>query len=722
MRRSFGILVGFALASTLMHGHRAARDEPLAESVVGNVAISAGDRFTCAVFLDVVRCWGENRWGILGDGTETDRFTPVTVAGIATPVASVRGGAYHTCAVLTDGTLKCWGDRFGLTPMTIAGLTGVTSVATGYGHTCAVANGALFCWGSNFSGQLGDGTTEFRSAPTPVAGLGAGVTDVDAGFAHTCAVVHGGVTCWGSNDEGQLGDGTFTQRLTPVPVFGLSSGVTNVTVGLKHSCAITANRSLACWGWNNSGQLGIGSTTTRNIPATVGLPNAIASASAGGENTCAAVDGSVKCWGGNSAGTVGDGTTTPRSSPVPVADLPNDVASVTVGNGHACAVSASRGVVCWGYNRYGQIGDGTGGFGPFFTRLTPVTVWDWMRGLVLGLTPYPPQGGAVAARRDTEFALAADPWFEVPWPNFRAAGGGVHPAVGDVDGDGLDEIVLGLTGTSFTGGWIAVLDDHVHGYALLRWIQLDWTQYNAANGEVFPAVGNLDSDERAEIVAGLGPGGQGYFAIFDDAAAGFQHLAWRRVNWPDYAVGPGPTHPAVGDLDGDGEAEIVLGLGGGGNGWLEIVTGQRLSFSHRGWIQAQWVDYNAANGTTYPAAGDLDGDGKAEIVLGLGQGGGGWFEVIDDAAQGFAHLTWRQISWPEYCAAAGELHPAIGQLDRDAPRELAFGLAPHPGNGGWFLVLDDATASYAYIGWRNLDWTAFRDAGGGTFPAVGRRR
>src|SRR6185436_2423164 len=171
-------------------------------------------------------------------------------------------------------------------------------------------------------------------------------------------------------------------------------------------------------------------------------------------------------------------------------------------------------------------------------------------------------------------------------------------------------------------GWIAVFDDAAHGYALLKWIQIAWPQYNAANGETWPAVGDIDGDGRAEIVAGLGQGGQGYFQIFDDAANSFASVAFRQVSWPAYTAGAnGSTHPAVANLNGTGTSEIVLGLGQGAGGWVEIYSGFDGGVTHQAWVQVAWPTFNNANGTTYVAAGDVDGDGRAEIVIGLGNTG-----------------------------------------------------------------------------------------------------
>jgi hypothetical protein len=339
--------------------------------------------------------------------------------------------------------------------------------------------------------------------------------------------------------------------------------------------------------------------------------------------------------------------------------------------------------------------------------------------VVLGLGPKAGEGGWFAARRDLAANLVPSTWGRVPWPAYNAKGGGARVAAGDIDGDGLDELVVGLDPGS--GGWFVVLDDAVHNYALLKWIQVQWGAYNAVNGEVWPAVGDLDGDGRAEIVAGLGARGHGWLEIFDDAAGGFAHLAFKQIAWPAYAASTGAVvYPAIGNVDGTGASEIIVGLGRGGGGWIEILRGTAGGYAHQAWTQVNWAAYNSANGTAFPAAGDVDGDGRAEIVVGLGTGSGGWFEVLQDAAGGFAHVAWLKTSWAVYNQQSGETHPAVGNIDGDAAAEIVVGLARFAGNGGWFETFDSQVSGFAGLGWRNVDWPAFRVSGGATYPAIGR--
>jgi hypothetical protein len=341
--------------------------------------------------------------------------------------------------------------------------------------------------------------------------------------------------------------------------------------------------------------------------------------------------------------------------------------------------------------------------------------------ILLGVGPQANSGGQFAVRHDASGNFGPADWGQVPWPAYNATGGGIRAASGDLDGDGKSELVIGLGPGS--NGWVLILDDASTGFKPLKWIQVPWPAYNAANGEVFPAIGDLDGDGRGEIVLGLGAGGQGWYAVMDDATQNFKLLAWRQIAWPAYTSRTdAEVHPAVGDLDGDGKAEIVLGLGKGSRAWLQVVNGSAQNYSLRTWIQVDWFNY-AANpdlGSTFPAVGDLDDDGRAEIVIGLGPRSGGWFQVLDDSTTGFSHLHWGQISWSAYNGHSGETHPAIGNIDGDGRAEIVFGLAAYPGRGGWFEVFDDAAAGFASRGWYNTGNPAAVN-GAGLFPAITKR-
>jgi alpha-tubulin suppressor-like RCC1 family protein len=351
-------------------------------------AIAAGMWHTCALTSGGgVKCWGLNGNGQLGDGTVTDRHTPVNVSGLASGVSAITAGRSHTCALTAGGGVKCVGANAsgqlgnGTTtsrtkPVSVSGLaSGVSAITAGDFHTCALTTGGgVKCWGYNGFGQLGDGTDTQRLTPVDVSGLASGVSAIAAGEFHTCALTaEGGVKCWGSNVFGQLGDGTTTTRTKPVNVSGLASRVSAIAAGWDHTCARTTEGGAKCWGWNEYGQLGDGTTIWRLTPVGVsGLASGVSIITVGHAHTCARTSGGgVKCWGLNGNGQLGDGTTTRRLTPTNVSGLASGVSAISAGHAHTCARTSGGGVKCWGWNIFGQLGDGT-----TTDRHTPVDVVD----------------------------------------------------------------------------------------------------------------------------------------------------------------------------------------------------------------------------------------------------------------------------------------------------------------------------------------------------------
>jgi alpha-tubulin suppressor-like RCC1 family protein len=245
-------------------------------------SLATGSDHTCVTLLDgTVRCWGDDSAGQLGDGQrQRASFQPVAVGGVSGAIA-VAAGFGHTCALIGDGTVKCWGlNGYGqlgdnsindsLTPVIVQGLTDAKAIAAGGTHTCALRQaGSVVCWGNANEGQLGYGKSICVSTPVPVVGLG-NVTALSAGGNHTCAVLASGAArCWGSNLSGELGDGTHTDTNVPVAVAGLANVIT-ITAGANHSCAVSSDGTAWCWGLNDDGQLGNGSTTSSPRPVLVG--------------------------------------------------------------------------------------------------------------------------------------------------------------------------------------------------------------------------------------------------------------------------------------------------------------------------------------------------------------------------------------------------------------------------------------------------------------------
>lgn len=336
----------------------------------GITAVAADYDSTCVLTRSGgVKCWGVNTFGQLGDGTTTSRATPVDVAGLTSGVTAIAAGGFHTCAITSTGGVKCWGTNWSgqlgdgtttdrSTPVDVVGLAGgVKAVSVGNGYTCAVTSaGGAKCWGG-----IGDGTTTSRPTPVDVVGLTSGVIAITAGVDHTCALTTGGgVKCWGHNLVGGLGDGTTTDRLTPVDVIGLASGVTAIASAEWYTCALTNAGAVKCWGWNAEGQLGDGTTTTRLTPVDVVGLTGVTAITAGNYYICAlTVSGGVKCWGTTEFDLIG-GFSTYGLTPVDVADLTSGVTAISARFNHACALTSSGGVKCWGPNPNGLILGGRG--------------------------------------------------------------------------------------------------------------------------------------------------------------------------------------------------------------------------------------------------------------------------------------------------------------------------------------------------------------------------
>jgi len=339
-------------------------------------AIVAGPHHTCAITQSgAAACWGLGYSGQLGNGSAADSGVPVSVSGLSSAVVSIGGGETHSCAATSDGAALCWGENWdgqlgngsttsSLTPVPVSALqTGVTAIADGSYHACALTvDGAVLCWGNNEFGQLGNGTFTGSSVPVPVSGLSIGITAISAGDHHTCAVTaSGGALCWGNNQSGQLGNGSAASSIaTPVPVAGLATGIRAISTRYDHTCAVTADGSALCWGENGNGQLGNGGTTDSRVPVAVsGLSSGVAAIAAGGFHSCAVSDvGDVLCWGPNAYGALGDGTESNSSVPVPVSGLPGGAIAITAGAGHSCALADSGAAFCWGANSNGQLGSG----------------------------------------------------------------------------------------------------------------------------------------------------------------------------------------------------------------------------------------------------------------------------------------------------------------------------------------------------------------------------
>ena len=335
------------------------------------VAIAPGGAHTCAITdTGRVKCWGHNGSGQLGAGATAaaTELSPVDVIGLSSGVTQLSAGFLQTCAVLTGGAVKCWGnnengelgDGTNISrnePVAVSGLSsGVASVHTGFFHTCAVTtSGTVKCWGKNGLGQLGDLTTANKNIPVTVPGL-AGVTKVSFGGDASCALTSAGaVKCWGE------GLGGASQSYVPVAISGLESGVSGLSVGRYFGCAKMSSGTVKCWGSGGDGELGNGTTSSSTSAVSVSGLTGVSRISSGAGHTCATLNaGGIKCWGLNSSGQFGNGTTTSSSVPVSTLNLPADtITSITTGQSYTCITLSSGYAQCWGYNGYGGVGDGT---------------------------------------------------------------------------------------------------------------------------------------------------------------------------------------------------------------------------------------------------------------------------------------------------------------------------------------------------------------------------
>jgi len=306
-----------------------------------------------------------------------DVFQPETGPPDAQNVLEVALGGTHSCARKPEGPVKCWGDdQNGQTgtggpadagyldePKSVDTVPDAIDVASGKKHTCAVRKtGIVSCWGYNLDGQLGNGQTNTRSPiPVDVTGLGDGVA-VAGGGNFSCAIrKSGGVACWGANGLGQLGNGGTTPSATRVPVSTVT-GALALAAGDAHACAVAGNGGVMCWGANEVGQLGNGTSnaTPNAMPVAVQNVTGAVAVVAADRSTCALTKaGGVLCWGANEHGQLGNGTANagPNGTPVAVGNL-GDAIAVGAGGAHACAVRRAGNVVCWGAGSSGQLGDG----------------------------------------------------------------------------------------------------------------------------------------------------------------------------------------------------------------------------------------------------------------------------------------------------------------------------------------------------------------------------
>ncbi|MEO7501880.1 MAG: hypothetical protein ABIW94_04495, partial [Gemmatimonadaceae bacterium] len=306
-------------------------------------------------------CWGENNGGQLGDGTTSQRNSPVLISG-AQIFDRISAGRSHTCGLTASGSVYCWGSipaANSLTPAAVSGALTFANVNAGYAHNCGVTtSGAGYCWGDNTSGGLGNGSLAATTVPAPVSG-GLTFSSISAGRLFSCGLTTAGSGyCWGDNTSGLVGDGTTTRRLTPVPIASQLK-FTTISAGGFHACGLATGGAVYCWGSNDFGELGTGTKVASLVPVPVAGGLTFASLSVGNRHNCAVTaGGAAYCWGENSSGHLGNGTSAGSATPSLVAGQ-LDFASVSAGRFHTCGVTTSGTAYCWGSNSSNTLGDGT---------------------------------------------------------------------------------------------------------------------------------------------------------------------------------------------------------------------------------------------------------------------------------------------------------------------------------------------------------------------------
>ena len=353
-----------------------------ASASVISVHASARMNHTCALIADgSLQCWGSNSAGESGTGTTTPVLKPAQVNGLGDAIG-IGTGSRHTCAIRINGSVSCWGDNShgqlgngtydsSLSPLGVSGLDGAsverkaTALAAGLNHTCAIlGDRTVKCWGDGAQGQLGNGSTVTSTQPVAVSGLSM-VVSLASGAYSSCATLSASpwLMCWGDNSYGQLGDGTTVNRSVPVAVPGLGGVPRAVAVGADFACsALDRIPWFLCWGSNERGQFGNGNVVSSTSPVTAAGSWYASSISlaAGDQFVCARLSsGRVDCWGDNTYGQIGDGHASGGylSSPARV-DGPTNAIQITAGSSHACAILADGSIRCWGNSGEGQLGNG----------------------------------------------------------------------------------------------------------------------------------------------------------------------------------------------------------------------------------------------------------------------------------------------------------------------------------------------------------------------------
>ncbi len=337
-------------------------------------------------------------------------------------------------------------------------------------HSCSVQYGGLKCWGYNGEGNLGNGNTINQNAPVQVSGMLSGVVGVSLGHHNTCAVKDSGALyCWGINNNGQFGTGSTTpaNASSPQSIPTMESGVTKVSVGNFTVCAIKSG-ALYCWGRNDYGQVGVGNTTMQTRPVLVtGMDRDVIDvdvAQYGGVHVCALkTGGRMFCWGYNANGELGDGTTLNRALPVQVSGMESDVMAISSGGGFTCALKRSQ-LYCWGYHQDGRLG-----IGPYDgqNRAAPTKVPAFEGKIVTRV-----DAGGYHACAVVDGSMYC--WGRNDWANI--GNGTTANQFSPVKITGMDNVTDVAAGGTFDGGGARAWTFALIGNALYGWGRNDYGQ------------------------------------------------------------------------------------------------------------------------------------------------------------------------------------------------------------------------------------------------------
>lgn len=324
----------------------------------GISSFALGKSHTCVLLKNgVVKCWGGNDSGQLGNELKEDILLPSNALELASNVKAISISGTYSCALLTSEELYCWGYTLDIPSEKVIFI----NVGPDSSSCVILFSGKVKCWGSNSYGQLGNGTRNNSKNPIEVIGLPRDVISIVSGDYHKCALTKSGaVKCWGKNDDGQLGDDSNNTRFHPVEVTGLSSGVLAIYAGGDHTCAMLKSGLIKCWGSNNFGELGNGNKQSSNIPVNFNLfpTNIIKYFMAGINNSCAILNsGIIKCWGRNLGECSGEGIESIKPLSVFGTEKINNnwkAIEISTGDEHSCAITDIGEIKCWGKNSRGK--------------------------------------------------------------------------------------------------------------------------------------------------------------------------------------------------------------------------------------------------------------------------------------------------------------------------------------------------------------------------------